>query len=98
MRTISLRRFRDSIATLDERVIVQRRDAAGNYQIIGEWHPFSVGMNRDGETRFHRCNLGVSAQALVQLPAPSMPDERTVRLVAEHNAAFTPVPKPTRRK
>ena len=96
MRTISLRRFRDSIATLDERVIVQRRDAAGNYQIIGEWHPFSVGMNRDGETRFP--TPVPERLTSTKFGPPSMPDERTVRLVAEHNAAFTPVPKPTRRK
>jgi hypothetical protein len=44
MRTISLRQFRDHIADFDEPVQVQRRDAAGNFQILGEWKPLSAGL------------------------------------------------------
>lgn len=44
MKSISLRQFRDSIAALTEPVTVLRRDGAGNFQVLGEWHPQSGGV------------------------------------------------------
>ena len=39
MRTISLRKFRDSVGDLDEEVEVARRDSDGNIVVIGRWVP-----------------------------------------------------------
>jgi len=39
MKTISLRKFRDSIGDLEEEVAVARRDPDGNIMVIGRWVP-----------------------------------------------------------
>lgn len=40
MRTISLRAFKDAIASFTEPVTVQRRNVAtGDIEKLGEWHP-----------------------------------------------------------
>jgi len=45
MKTISLHQFRESVASLDEPVQVQRRDGQGNYQVLGTWTPSSGGLS-----------------------------------------------------
>ena len=76
MRTISLRQFRDTIADLDEPVTVQRRDTAGNYQIIGEWHPLSGGLpaaiyHSDGVEHPTEANVVAIARRFTPVPKPA---------------------------
>lgn len=53
MRLISLRKFRDSIAQIEEPVEVARRDPSGTIQIIGVWTPGIADLSspRDGLIR-----------------------------------------------
>ena len=44
MKTISLRQFRDSIASLEEPVQVNRRDPDGAFVTLGSWYPVQAGV------------------------------------------------------
>lgn len=101
MRTISLRAFRDSIADQTEPVIVQRRDKAGNYQVIGEWRPLFVRQRVEQEARGEAPVLGFvdsdPNQPLDRKPMRNVPVPGGA-LHQEPWSRFHPVPKPTRRK
>ena len=43
MKQITARQFRTAFGSLEEPVIVQRRDAAGTIHLLGEWHPYVDG-------------------------------------------------------
>jgi len=94
MRTISLRKFRDSIPEVGEAIQVSRRDSDGNYQILGVWQPSVVSVGTDPLELVRKDTGGVFPDGTTNTPSPDFTRRPELTTVSRFNSRGSrPVPK-----